>query len=617
MEIKINQMKSNLDENMLKEETLTKVKSIISMDAQEKMEYDKIIIYQLKMMFYDDKNLNGIKFPNIESSHSLLLSKLIELIIYIINNKKNRNEREKIYGTDINVILSQKNEISKIITELKRLEDISFDIKDELVDLYNILSEGLDKKEVFSLYEYIDSIILSLSFVPQNESILKYQIYSYIIKYYLAKFNILLGFSKDEINISDKLSIDLICYLFTRKELTNELLTLSVIILNYNSLKDCITRKSFEQIVDCIKICTEKTIKYKNTPIFIEKIMAIFSEELDIVERRKKKKNNKKGEKKREEIFKKEQNSNKKSDNQIIGDDDKKYEPSVLSQNKKDTKEPISESGHKKDDINLNCDKSLNYFLDSDEKINIYFNTLINKIKMGNKEVTNEINEIRDYMITLVRQNNTLVQQNSSLQTDIQKIKDENEIMKTKMVALTAKMDSLFSENKIIKNSVNALENDYEEIKFILGEIQFRKLSKNFLHYVKSYLIENNYNVKGIDKESKGEIFSKYMGYLFPNANKKKLAIVQSLIEKSADLANDGDFSAHSLYLDYYYDEIKDYKVKKGLDTLYSYEIFCYLVNLNISEKDFDDAFSFLRKFFTKNLRARNKNIDIFSTYFN
>ena len=92
---------------------------------------------------------------------------------------------------------------------------------------------------------------------------------------------------------------------------------------------------------------------------------------------------------------------------------------------------------------------------------------------------------------------------------------------------------------------------------------------------------------------------------------------MQSLIEKSADLANDGDFSAHSLYLDYYYDEIEDYKDKKGLDILRSYEIFCYLINLNVPDKDFDDSFSFLEKFFTRNLKAKDNNIDIFSIYFN
>lgn len=181
-----------------------------------------------------------------------------------------------------------------------------------------------------------------------------------------------------------------------------------------------------------------------------------------------------------------------------------------LRLNIKDAKESQSELGHKKDSTNLNCDKSLNDFLNSNKKINICFDNLINKIKMGNKDLTNDIDEIKNYMITLVQQNNTLTQKYNE-------IKDENEALKTKI----AKIDALSEENKFIKNRLNDIENNYEEIKFTLGEIQFRKLSKNFLHYVKSYLIDNNYNVKKIDKESRGEKFSEYIGYLFPKANKK------------------------------------------------------------------------------------------------
>ena len=589
MENKNNKMISNLDEDVLKEETLANVKSIISMNAKEEMEYEKILRIQMKMLFYDDdNNSNQIKFPDIESSHAQLLAKLIELIVYILSNYKNLKERRKIYDTDINYISAQKNKLSKIISELNKLENISFEINDNLVALFNVISEELDKKEVFSLYEYIDSIILTLSFISKNESILKFQIYSYIIKFYLTKFNILLGFSKEEINVSDKLSIDLIHYLFTRQELSDELLTLSVIILNYNSLKDSVSNKPFEQIIECAKICAKKIKKYYNTAILIEKILAIFLEELEKVERIKKRNIKKREKNKKLEVYTKAQNSQKKSDYQKVDEDGKKNETNLRLN--------IKDVGHKKDSTNLNCDKSLNDFLNSNKKINICFDNLINKIKMGNKDLTNDIDEIKNYMITLVQQNNTLTQKYNE-------IKDENEALKTKI----AKIDALSEENKFIKNRLNDIENNYEEIKFTLGEIQFRKLSKNFLHYVKSYLIDNNYNVKKIDKESRGEKFSEYIGYLFPKANKKKLAIVQSLIEKSADLANDGD----------YYDEIEDYKNKKGLDTLRSYEIFCYLINLNVPDKDFDDSFSFLRKYFTPNLKAKDNNIDIFSIYLN
>lgn len=170
-------MISNLDKDVLKEETLAKVKRIISMDVKEEMEYVKILRFQMKMKFYDDYNSNEIKFPDIENSHTLLLSQLIELIIYILSNSKNQDKRREIYYTNINEILAQNNKLSKIISELTKLENISFQINDNLVALFNIISEELNKKEEFSLYEYIDSIILTLSFISKNESILKFQIY--------------------------------------------------------------------------------------------------------------------------------------------------------------------------------------------------------------------------------------------------------------------------------------------------------------------------------------------------------------------------------------------------------------------------------------------------------
>jgi hypothetical protein len=114
-------MISNLDEDVLKEETLANVKSIISMNAKEEMEYEKILRIQMKMLFYDDdNNSNQIKFPDIESSHAQLLAKLIELIVYILSNYKNLKERRKIYDTDINDISAQKNKLSKIISELNK-----------------------------------------------------------------------------------------------------------------------------------------------------------------------------------------------------------------------------------------------------------------------------------------------------------------------------------------------------------------------------------------------------------------------------------------------------------------------------------------------------------------
>lgn len=55
-------------------------------------------------------------------------------------------------------------------------------------------------------------------------------------------------------------------------------------------MKDSILKKSFEQIIECTKICAKKIKKYNGTAILIEKILAIFLEELEIAKRIKKRK---------------------------------------------------------------------------------------------------------------------------------------------------------------------------------------------------------------------------------------------------------------------------------------------------------------------------------------
>ena len=69
-------------------------------------------------------------------------------------------------------------------------------------------------------------------------------------------------------------------------------------------MKDSILNKSFEQIIECTKIYAKKIKKYNGTAILIEKILAIFLEELEIAERIKKRKI-KKGKRTRKRNFKK------------------------------------------------------------------------------------------------------------------------------------------------------------------------------------------------------------------------------------------------------------------------------------------------------------------------
>ena len=94
------------------------------------------------------------------------------------------------------------------------------------------------------------------------------------------------------------------------------------------------------------------------------------------------------------------------------------------------------------------------------------------------------------------------------------------------------------------------------------------------------------------------------------------MSIIQNLIKNSSEFANEEDLKAQSLFLENYEDFIEDYKEKKKLDTMINPEIFCFLICLGIIDKDFEESFDFLGRFFNKNLKVKNKDIDVFKTYF-
>ena len=112
----------------------------------------------------------------------------------------------------------ENNEIMKIIGELGKIKNFVFKVKNQkLEDIYNIISSSLDLKDEYSLSRYIDSILINLSFISGLESLLKYKIFSLIIRYYLTPFNIILNFNENEINISENISLDLIVDSFKKK----------------------------------------------------------------------------------------------------------------------------------------------------------------------------------------------------------------------------------------------------------------------------------------------------------------------------------------------------------------------------------------------------------------
>ena len=240
--------------NELKKETLLNVQKILSKDIQDELPYDKIIKFQLKTIFVDKNKPNTLIYPNLEDLQGLLLSKLVSFLSLLLNMSD--NERYNLYVQSIYTITDEK--IMEIINEIRLLENFDMDIKNNLIKIFELISDKLDKKKDFTLDEYINSIFLKLAFIPQLEQLLKFKIYSLIIEYYLSQYGVIPKYEEEEINITEETSLSLIMDLLSKEKIDNEVLVLSIIILNYNSLRDNIIKLTPEKIKAVIISVAEK-----------------------------------------------------------------------------------------------------------------------------------------------------------------------------------------------------------------------------------------------------------------------------------------------------------------------------------------------------------------------
>ena len=582
--------------NELKKETLLNVQKILSKDIQDELPYDKIIKFQLKTIMVDKNKPNTLIYPNLEDLQGLLLSKLVSFLSLLLN--MNDNERYNLYVQSIYTITDEK--IMEIINEIRLLENFDMDIKNNLIKIFELISDKLDKKKDFTLDEYINSIFLKLAFIPQLEPLLKFKIYSLVIEYYLSQYGVIPKYEEEEINITEETSLSLIMDLLSKEKIDNEVLVLSIIILNYNSLRDNIMKLTPEKIKAVIISVAEKSKNIEKNTSIIEKIISMFLDEIEMPEKIKKKRRNKKKKKNQDNYDKDKENQEK--ENQEEKNDENKKDEIIIINNENEKKNKI------KEDVSLGKNDIIKFKnIEFGDKNYNFKNNIINLFndiskKIGNIDIKNDLDEFKKILFSLA-------DENIEIKENIEALTKDNKDMKNKIKILT-------NENKQIKKKIEELNNENGETREILGEIQLRDLSKNFLNHVKHYLIDNNIDVSNIGTKSKGEEYSKKIGELFSNVDKKKLSIIQNLIKNSSEFANEEDLKAQSLFLENYEDFIEDYKEKKKLDTMINPEIFCFLICLGIIDKDFEESFDFLGRFFNKNLKVKNKDIDVFKAYF-
>ena len=220
---------------------------------------------------------------------------------------------------------------------------------------------------------------------------------------------------------------------------------------------------------------------------------------------------------------------------------------------------------------------------------------------MGNESINQDMKNLKDLMLNIADEN---VKMKGEIEEMKQNILKQNQKLEKQDQEMTKQRQDINE----LKANVESLANECEELKEILGNIQFRDLSKNFLRSFYSFLTEEDWKKIGKNKNKKGEIIAKIIEKCYPEAEKQKMKIVQELIRNSSNLIQEGNYLAHTPTLEKYEDEINAYKRKKNVKILASPIAFCFLVNLGISEDSFDNAYRFLTKYFDDDLIPVGEN---------
>jgi hypothetical protein len=626
---------------------LSKVKNILSKTNRIQLSDDIIIKSQIQAIFSKEMYSNNYSYPQIGNSPSLLLDKLIELITIVFN--MTAKKREKLYNQ--NVLDIQNKKISNLVKELSELENIDYDTNEALVILFNKINEIINKKEALTLFEYIDSVFINLAFLPECGLLLKYKVYSYITRYYLSKLGIILKFRQNEINLEDEKEIKLIVNLFEKEELNDIVLVQSIIILNYDSLSDTIAEfdLDLDRIIKAIKVVSLKVKNIKNNVLCIERIMLMFTDELEMPEKlknkikdRKKSKKENTGENipKKEDAKKVEHDEEPKTQDEKIKDGDEKNYNMISVEDNDDVeakKESIGANIQKKEDfkkvlhdeepkaqdekIKDGDAKNLNVIFeegnDDEKKRYNEFQNKNNKDNMIEGEKLNDkINKLFEKILNKINMGNDVKINLEEIKSNINIIIDENQKMKEKVFIMENKMEQMNQQIQELSKENDSVKEKLDDLKEVLGEIQTRDLIRNFQKCFKTYLTpEDKKDIKD-GKITTRKALSKRIGIIFSGVDQDKLYVVQNLIETSFDLLEEGNYFAHELFVENFDKKIEDYKKKNNLDNIESPEIFCFLTNFELTGTLFDNSYSFLKRYFKKNLKKK-KDINILQDYFN
>ena len=274
----------------------------------------------------------------------------------------------------------------------------------------------------------------------------------------------------------------------------------SIIILNYNSLKDVIDNVSVTEIILGIEDIAKRLKDIKHigkVSLCVEKIIVMFVDEIEgkgnnkknesKQSKKSKKKKKKKNKKKKEEIKETEITTKINEGNANMPKNTIEMNQSVNSLNKVEEVIKDKRAEKTKDNPKLIIINMLN---------NIFI-----KIKMGNEVLKEDIDNLQNLMVNIV-------DGNDKLKKDVEKLTEEMQKKDLEIEKLNQENKEHKQDIKNLEERVKFLEEDCEDMKDIISKIQFRDLSKNFLKCFNDYLTDEELKLIKKSKDLRGQIIS-------------------------------------------------------------------------------------------------------------
>ena len=625
------------------EDTRAKIDFILSQKINEENKNDSKLTYIIRLLFTNEQKSKGIiSFPDIEKEAQNLLCKLIDLIYTLF--KMTEKERDQLFRTEVTYI--KNSNIIKMIKELEELQNVEVDLPNEKINnLCEIIMRSLIKKK-YKLIEYIDTVLANLSSFPGLITLLNFQVYTIIINKYINLLGIKIDFHETGINLEDEISLEIILDLFQKEQGDDLIIIQSLVILEYNSLRDVIKNYNMPQISNAlqntfIKITTRIDI---SRVIYVEKVLMIFREELKNLNSKEKKKKRKNKKKKKNKEF----NTNsfntepEKEDNSINTTADKKEQIKPIKNIIENNPEQKTKTLIIKDDkISENISqKILNNSIqikkeEFKDKIEIKEEEEENnkKIKKGDnlkeyinglllKEINFEDNktiildELKNIFNNLIDNNDKMEQKLNILIKEKESMQKQINDLVTDKESIQKQINDLSTDKESMENHIQKLENTYTELKKVLGNIQTRDFSKKVLKSFNRYLISDDFEKinKDVDKSQRGIIISERIEKKFCEFKKtEQMKMVTNLIKICSNSINQRN--DYSLSMDNYEEDIEKYKKNKKLNVMNYLNIFRFLIGLGITEEYFNESFDFLKRFFDNDMKFQENN-EYLESYF-